>query len=124
MLEAVIILAVVLLIAWAIWKSINKAKTGGGCCPEHEETVKRIQVADRNKKHYPYLVSLDIRGMTCDNCARRVENALNELDGIWASVDIASHKAKVRCKQKPDQEKISEAVMNAGYIVTNMTSQK
>ena len=112
-----LILLVAAVIGWAVWRVFRKAKKGGGCCGEFD-TVSSNPVADRNKAHYPYDVTLHIGGMTCENCARRVENALNELDGVWASVSIDSHLARVRCKRIPDETALREAVRSAGYVVT------
>lgn len=114
----VLIAGLVLILAWAAWQMLKKARKGGGCCGEHETTEKRIRVSDRNRAHYPYAVSLRIDGMTCENCARKTENALNSMEGIWASVSIDDHSAKVLCRSVPDEHAIREAVRRAGYIVT------
>jgi Cu+-exporting ATPase len=39
-------------------------------------------------------VELQIGGMTCAACANRVEKKLNKLDGVSASVNYATEKAK------------------------------
>ena len=64
-------------------------------------------------------VFLRIGGMTCENCARKVENALNRLDGTWAIVSISGGSAKVLSKTPPDEAAIREAVRGAGYVVTD-----
>lgn len=107
---------------WALLHIRKKARRGGGCCGEHEEAEKRRRVSDRNPFHYPYSVELKIGGMTCENCARRVENALNAMDGVWAKADISAHKAAVRLKQPPDEATLSRAVAGAGYVVLGMIS--
>lgn len=114
----VVILLLLAIIAWAVWRTVQKARKGGGCCGEHEEAEKKQIVADRNKAHYPYTLSLQVGGMTCANCARKVENALNGLDGVWAKVAIDSHSARVLCKTQPDEASIREAVRQAGYTIT------
>ena len=40
-------------------------------------------------------VELDITGMTCASCANRIERKLNKLDGVVATVNYATEKAKV-----------------------------
>ena len=77
----------------------------------------RVRVADRDKRHYPYQTELVIGNMTCENCAIRVENALNALPGTWAQVSISTHKAIVRTKQEPDVTELRCAVSTAGYVV-------
>ncbi len=118
--EIIIIIVLIAAVAWGIYHIVRKSKHGGGCCGEHEEAEKRIAVKDRNKSHYPYTITLKIEGMTCENCARRVENALNSLDGIWAKVDISSNKAKVRCKQPLDEKMLLRAVTQAGYAANKI----
>ena len=40
-------------------------------------------------------VQLDIGGMTCASCAARIEKRLNKLDGVTATVNYATEKAKI-----------------------------
>ena len=40
-------------------------------------------------------VELEISGMTCASCANRIERKLNKLDGVTATVNYATEKAKV-----------------------------
>ena len=102
-LNAVLAAALLLLGAWALRRTLTRSKKGGGCCGEHEAAEKKVTVSDRNKAHYPYAVSLQIGGMTCENCARKVGNALNRLDGTWAIVSISGGSAKVLSKTPPDE---------------------
>ena len=104
------------LLAGAGYAAFRRLKKGGGCCGEHEAAEKRAAVADRNKHHYPYKVSLQIGGMTCENCARRVGNALNALDGVWARVRVDDATARILCKQPPDEDALRRAVRGAGYV--------
>jgi Cu+-exporting ATPase len=61
-------------------------------------------------------VVLEIEGMTCASCAARVERRLNRLEGVEASVNLATEKAAVRF----DDERVAladlqRAVEAAGY---------
>ncbi|MGW1681014.1 cation transporter, partial [Saccharopolyspora sp. NPDC002376] len=40
-------------------------------------------------------IELAISGMTCASCAGRIERKLNKLDGVAATVNYATEKAKV-----------------------------
>ena len=40
-------------------------------------------------------VELLISGMTCASCANRIERKLNKLDGVTATVNYATEKARV-----------------------------
>ena len=117
-----VVIPVVLLLSLGLmfWLVRRKATRGGGCCGDLETADKKRVVKDRNRAHYPYRVVLNIGGMTCENCARKVENALNSREGIWARVDVGNHRAEVLLKQAPDQRQLAKAVMEAGYVVTEM----
>ena len=77
-------------------------------------------VADTDPSHYPYSDELFIGGMSCDGCARNVTNALNALDGVWATVTYADHTARVRSKRPVDRDTLETAVRGAGYFVMKM----
>ena len=120
------IIIVLIAAAIVVFGSINyikKLKKGGDCCPEHEEATKSIKVKDRDKSHYPYEAKLAIDGMSCNNCVRNVENALNALDGTWATVSLEDNMATVLLKNPPDIEKLSKAVADAGYMVLKRKSK-
>lgn len=117
---AVILLILILICVFAVRSYLKKLTHGGGCCGEHEAAEKKVKVSDRDKSHYPYTVELRIDGMTCGNCSRRVENALNRLEGTWAVVDLGERRATVRTKQPADAELLRRTVRDAGYTVLSV----
>ena len=119
----IIVLIVAAIVVFGSINYIKKLKKGGDCCPEHEETTKSVKVKDRDKSHYPYEAKLAIDGMSCNNCVRNVENALNALDGTWATVSLEDNMATVLLKNPPDIEKLSKAVADAGYMVLKRKSK-
>ncbi|UVS80370.1 cation-translocating P-type ATPase [Actinokineospora sp. UTMC 2448] len=60
-------------------------------------------------------VELAISGMTCASCANRIERKLNKLDGVTASVNYATEKAKVVFPADMDPATLVEQVEAAGY---------
>ena len=60
-------------------------------------------------------VELDLEGMTCAACAARIEKNLNKLDGVEASVNLATEKASVRFGDKQTIETILQRVRDTGY---------
>ena len=61
-------------------------------------------------------VELDLEGMTCAACATRIESRLNKLDGVEASVNLATDKASIRFSPaRLDVEKLIAAVRDTGY---------
>ena len=60
-------------------------------------------------------VELAISGMTCASCANRIERKLNKLDGVVATVNYATEKAKVTFPADITPEALVETVEQAGY---------
>jgi P-type Cu+ transporter len=60
-------------------------------------------------------VELAITGMTCASCANRIERKLNKLDGVTASVNYATEKARVSYPEGLDPQQLVEQVQAAGY---------
>jgi Cu+-exporting ATPase len=61
-------------------------------------------------------VELPITGMTCASCANRIERKLNKLDGVTASVNYATEKARVEFDPGTvAAEQLVAAVEAAGY---------
>lgn len=114
------ILAVLLMLcAGAAGFCIKRFRSGGCCCcGGGERPEKQVKVKDRKKANYPYGAVLNVDGMVCAACARRAENALNRLDGVWARADLEHHQVKVNLKTEPDEQLLREAVSGAGFPVT------
>ena len=60
-------------------------------------------------------IELAITGMTCASCANRIERKLNKLDGVSATVNYATEKAKVTFDPEVAPEALVAAVEQAGY---------
>ncbi|WP_244930220.1 heavy metal translocating P-type ATPase [Nocardioides sp. W7] len=63
-------------------------------------------------------VELDITGMTCASCANRIERKLNRLDGVSASVNYATEKARVSFPSTLTPDDLLATVAAAGYAAT------
>ncbi|MGO2820747.1 MAG: heavy metal translocating P-type ATPase, partial [Brachybacterium tyrofermentans] len=60
-------------------------------------------------------IELEIGGMTCASCANRIERKLNKLDGVSASVNYATEKAKVTAPEGYDPQLLVAEVEKSGY---------
>ena len=60
-------------------------------------------------------VELDIDGMTCASCAARIEKKLNKVDGVTASVNYATEKARVLTDAPIPVADLIAVVEQAGY---------
>jgi len=61
---------------------------------------------------------LHIGGMTCASCATRVEKRLNRLDGVTATVSLATEIAEVTHPTDVPLERLIETVEQTGYTAT------
>jgi Cu+-exporting ATPase len=60
-------------------------------------------------------VELAIGGMTCASCAARIEKKLNRLDGVTATVNFATEKARVSFPGSVAPQDLVRVVEQAGY---------
>ena len=60
-------------------------------------------------------VRLDLEGMTCASCAARIETKLNRLEGVDATVNLATEQATVHTDRMVGMDALLAAVESAGY---------
>lgn len=60
-------------------------------------------------------LELQIGGMTCASCAARIEKKLNKIDGVTASVNFATEKARVDYVGEISPQELVAAVEETGY---------
>lgn len=61
-----------------------------------------------------------IDGMMCSHCSGRVEQALNAIDGVKASVNLEKKTAFIEAENNVSEEILKETVVNAGYTVVSI----
>ena len=74
-------------------------------------------------------LELDIEGMTCTACARRVEKSLNKLPGVSAYVDFATETAHLTYtgqadNSEPNLDELKTAVEATGYKIGEGKSEQ
>jgi len=79
--DTVVVIVLLVVVAFAVYGTVRRIRHGSSCCGERTPAEKKVKVKDRNKSSYPFVYRLKIDGMYCSNCARRIENALNSMDG-------------------------------------------
>ena len=116
----IVIFVLAIIVVCAILSIRKRIKYGSSCCGTHDAAPKKIKVKDKNKAHYPYTYTLTVDGMHCSNCARRVENALNSKDGVWAKVNLEKKSVLVRAKSQLKWEDFSTLINEAGYTLIEL----
>ena len=61
------------------------------------------------------VVELSLDGMTCASCANRIEKKLNNIDGVTATVNFATEKARVEFGDDVTADQLVATVEDAGY---------
>lgn len=119
--DAVVIIVLLGIVALAVYGTVRRIRYGSSCCGEKTPPPKKVKVKDRNKASYPFVYRLKVDGMHCANCARRVENAINSLEGCWAVVDLGKKEVTLRTKRETTEQDMSAVIAKAGYIVIAFT---
>ncbi len=121
----VLVVGILLVLGLFIVKSYLRKLSQGCCGSGSGEKVKKNKVSDRDKSHYGYKTVLTVDGMVCSNCSARVENALNELEGVWATADVLAKTVTVLMKAPLDEKLLRSAVNELGaYTVMKVENIK
>ncbi len=121
---ATIVICVVLAVICVYAVVSYRKKLKNGCCGSGGDTVKKIRPRDNNTDHYPHKAVVYINGMTCENCAARVENAFNAKEGFYAKVNLRKKCADVWCMNEPDDKDMRQTVMRSGYTPMQIMREK
>lgn len=115
-----IVVAVGLVIG--IKRIVDGAVRGKSCCSDGKSVSKskKVVVTDTDESHYPYAEDVLVGGMSCENCAHNVENALNGVEGTWARVNLGEKTAHVLSKQPIDIDALDAVVRDAGYYIMRL----
>ena len=92
---------------------------GGGPKEPKAKKMKAVVVEDTDEANYPHSLSVRVKGMTCEKCVERVQNAINALPGTWARVNLETGEARILAKAPIDRDVIERAVEDAGYYVAH-----
>ena len=66
-----------------------------------------------------------IEGMSCGHCSKRVEEALNSVNGVKSvSVSLEKKKAEVVLKEDVSDDALKTAVEDIGFEVINIETNK
>ena len=124
MANVIIVLILVVAVVYGIYNYVHHLNHGGGCCGEHDAPARKVKAADTNKSHYPHRLVMGVDGMTCQNCQRHVENALNAMTDTLAEADLSAQKVTVWTKADADEDAIRQALRDAGYLPLRTTEKE
>ena len=106
----VIILIVVLF--FAIKNSIPHFKGQGACCGggDAEKLIK-----PKKLENVVATKTIRIEGMRCNNCRIRVQNKLNEMEGVNAKVNLEKKMATIQMDRDIPDEEFVRVIGSMGY---------
>lgn len=114
--ENIIIIAIiVIMLIFGVIATIKHFKGEGGCCGGSD-----LKLKPRRLKKIIKTITVGIDGMTCQHCRTRVENALNEMPGISARVNLKKKEARISMDREIENNTIKDTIENAGYSVTHI----
>lgn len=98
-------------------------KLSRGCCGAGGDKEWKVTKTD-DLAEYTFRYSVKIGGMSCKNCAARIENALNRQDGIFAKVDFKRGTAVVYTKEPLPEIAVRSTIVGLGYSVEEMSQNE
>ena len=122
--NVIIVLILVAAVGYGIYSFVHHLRHGCGCCGEHDAPARKVKAADTNKSHYLHRLVMGVDGMTCQNCQRHVENALNAMTDTLAEADLSAQKVTVWTKADADEDAIRQAIRDAGYLPLRTTEKE
>jgi len=117
------LLAVAVLVGIIVYVK-RKILHGSSCCGEKEAPVERVRASDMDPSHYPYHYLLNVEGMTCTNCTRRMENAFHQTREALAKVDLGTKQVKLSYKRSVTRQELAKIVDAAGYTLMEFEEEK
>lgn len=116
----IMVLILVVIIGFAGVSSYRHLKGEGGCCGGGStEKPKRKKL---NGKIVAKKV-MYIEGMHCKKCKNSIEQKLNQIDGIAASVNLKQNIAEVFMTQIVSDEELKTTVENINFVVKNIKTE-
>ena len=104
----------------AIKYSISHFKGEGSCCGGGS-SVKKVKPKKLGTVAATWKV--EIEGMMCDHCEKRIHNALNSIDGVNAKVERSRNRAVLKMDREIDEALIRDTITGLGYTVLGIEKE-
>lgn len=113
MATAIILLIIMVIVIFAVKNSLLHFKGEGGCCGHSTGTPQTKELQNKIIGS----VEISVSGMHCDNCAKKLTDRLQSIEGISAKVDLAKSNAIISYDQPIDMQQVYSIIENAGYKI-------
>ncbi len=113
MTDIIILIGIVLLSLIGLKAVISHTKgEGTGCCNTSD---KPLVIKKNYRGKIVNKILFEIRGMNCEHCRIKVQNEINNIQGIVGFVDLKKGQAMLECEREIDPDLIIECVEKIGY---------
>ena len=112
--EDIIIVAVILIVAaFGIFSAVRHFRGQGGCCGGGSYKPKKKKL-----KNILFRKVFIVDGMHCSHCKNRVEEVVNDLDGLSGNVNLKNGELIVSYSKNISDETLISSIEKAGYTVS------
>ncbi len=119
----VILIAIVGVIAFfAIRFVVKRIQGKTGCCGGGGECSVMVEQKPIAKITGKKEILID--GMKCKNCSAKVQNALNSLPNVNATVNFKKKSAKIKIGQGVTNDLLKQTIENCGYTISQIKELK
>lgn len=114
----IVLIIVVLIVCGCIYSAYSRVTGKTSCCCGGGISCTR----KKSKKPYNPMAELTVHidGMHCKHCQSSVDSALNDIEGVYAKVNLKKGFAKISCTGQVSDQEIIDAVEAAGFKVTSI----
>ena len=108
-----VLLTIIVLIA--LRTTIKRFKGRGGCCSGgiYKPKKKKLKTVVQQKTFY-------VSGMHCEHCKNRIEDSINSIPGVSATVKLKKNQVLVKYEIPVDDTFIINQIKKSGYTVTSV----
>jgi len=110
--SVLIIVIIALVLFFSVKETVKHFKGESGCCGGGKDTVK---IKKQKLKTIEYTQSFCIEGMKCQNCANRIDNELNSIQGINSKVSLKEKTVIVKADHNVIDQEIIDIINHLGY---------
>ena len=111
----IVIAVLVIIVILAVRPSIEHVRGKGGCCGGGGDEIKLPKKKLDNPVIGKYIFYVD--GMHCENCKNRIENKVNNIEGVSCQVKLKKKQAIISYDRDVDSDEIKSLIEKMDYTV-------
>lgn len=110
MTDFIIIVIILVIAVFGIRSAVKHFRGQGGCCGGGGYTPRKKKL-----KNIRYTKTFMVEGMHCDHCKNRVEEVINDMQGLAGHVDLKKGELTVSYAEDVEDSLIIARLEKAGY---------